>query len=97
MTDTNASQDQYRQIISDMLGELNQVLDEHVVTRVARNVEGLELSETGEITSLNGDPQEIVQNLIDKFVGLSNTVVVKTLQPLLKQHPWIKVPDIRTE
>lgn len=89
-----SSNEQYRQIITDMLKELSEVLDEHVVVKIARNVEGLSIADNGEVQSVQGDPQEVVQRVVDQFVGLSNKVVVKTLQPLLKQCPWIKVPGL---
>lgn len=86
----------YKQIIKDMLLELNQALDSHVVVKVARKVQGLRISETLDVETLEGDPQAIVQELVDAFVGLSNEVVVKTLRPLLKQCPWIKLPGTKT-
>lgn len=87
----------YKQIIKDMLIELNQALDPHVVVKVARKVQGLKISDTLEVEALDGDPQTIVQGLVDEFVGLSNQVVVRTLQPLLKQCPWIKLPGVNTQ
>lgn len=91
MTDTN---NQYNQLINDMLSELNKVLDSHVVVRIARKVNGLKITDQGEVESVEGEPQAIVQSLVDEFIGLSNVVVITTLQPLLKQCPWIKVPVI---
>lgn len=94
MANSTASEDQYKQLINDMTSQLEEVLDEHVVRKKLDQIEGLTFSETGEIQSIEGDPQEVVQRLVDTFLSLSNEVVVKTLQPLLKQCPWIKVPNI---
>jgi hypothetical protein len=94
MSDKSVSKDQYKKLIEEIRSELNQVLDEHVVTKKLSQVEGLSLSETGEITLITDDPQRVVQKLVDTFLRLSNEVVVKTLQPLLKQCPWIRVPSI---
>jgi hypothetical protein len=94
MNDTSAAPDQHHKLIKDMLEELNEVLDEHVVLKVARNVTGLKVTDQCEVESIEGDPQVAVQGLVDEFIGLSNAVVIKTLQPLLKQCPWIKVPMI---
>lgn len=91
-TDASVSSEQYSRLVNDMLQELNQVLDEYVVVRAARKVAGLKLSDKGEVESIEGDPQAAVQGLVNEIIGLSNAVVVKTLQPLLKQCPWIKVP-----
>lgn len=93
MTDeAKAASNQYHELINDMFSELSEVLDEHVVIKAARNVKGLRISDKGEIEGIEGDPQLVVQGLVDEFIGLSNAVVVKTLQPLLKQCPWIKMP-----
>ena len=78
-----------------MLAELRQVLDEHVVVKTLSGLPGLKLSEHGEILAIDGDPQEVIQGIVDKFVGLSNILVVKSLQPLLKQCPWIKLPILQ--
>lgn len=87
--DANA---QYHQLINDMLSELSSTLDEHVVSKVMRGVKGVTLSDEGKVISLTGEPQEIVQEVVNKFLGLSNELVVKTMQPILKQCPWIKIP-----
>lgn len=94
MSNGNSSEDQYKKLIEDMLNESRQVLDEHVVNKLVKEVENLTLSDSGEVLSIVGDPQEVIQNLINKFVGLSNEIIIKTLKPLLQQCPWIKIPDV---
>lgn len=89
---SKTSPDQHQVLINDMLRELDQVLDQHVVSRIANRVDGLKVSDQAKVKEISADPQAVVQGLVDEFVGLSNDVVVKTLQPLLKQCPWIKVP-----
>ena len=93
MNSTNDANAQYHQLINDMISELSSILDEHVVLRVIREVNGIAVSEEGKVLSLTGDPQEVVQELVNKFLGLSNELVVKTMQPILKQCPWIKIPN----
>ncbi|OGY18705.1 MAG: hypothetical protein A2786_04385 [Candidatus Chisholmbacteria bacterium RIFCSPHIGHO2_01_FULL_52_32] len=85
---------EYKNLISDMLRELRQVLDEHVLVKTLADLQGLKLSQNGEVLAIEGDPQAVIQGMVDKFVGLSNMVVVKTLQPLLRQCPWIKLPNV---
>jgi hypothetical protein len=97
MSDPSTSPNQYHELINDMLLELKEVLDEHVVVKAARNVIGLKITDDAKVEAIEGNPQAIVQGLVDEFIGLSNAVVVKTLQPLLKQCPWIKVPMAQQE
>lgn len=98
MTNTAPSaHDQYRTLVTEMLGELNQALDEHVVRKIAGQVEGLRFGDNGQLQAIEGDPQEVIQDLVDACVGLSNAVVIKTLQPLLKQCPWIRIPGTQSQ
>lgn len=85
---------EYQNLISEMLRELRQVLDEHVLVKTLADLQGLKLSQNGEVLAIEGNPEDVIQGMVDKFVGLSNLVVVKTLQPLLKQCPWIKLPNL---
>lgn len=94
MTDADFSDEQYKKLIQEMLDKLKDVLDEHVVVKIVRDVEGVTVSENGEVLSIEGPPQDIIQRLMDRFLGLSNDVVVKTLQPLLTQCPWIKISTL---
>ncbi len=93
MNDNSQSGKQYFPLIEDLLAELSQSLDEHVVAKVVSNVSGLKVSEEGKVLSIEGNPQDIVQELVNKFLGLSNEIVIKTMQPILKQCPWIKISN----
>ncbi len=92
MADGEFSQDQCKQLAQEMLDKLVEVLDEHVVFKLIKEVPGITISEKAEVLSIDENPQDVIQRLMDKFLSLSNEVVVKTLQPLLTQCPWIKIP-----
>lgn len=94
MNKQKTSQEQYKQLIQEMLNELKNVLGEKTVIRLGKEVEGLTLSSSGKVIQFSDDPQETVQKLIDKFVGLSNEIIITGLKPLLKQCPWIKIPNV---
>lgn len=94
MTDGDFSNDQYMKLIQEMLDKLKDVLDEHVVVKIVKDVEGVTISENGKVLSIEGSHQDIIQRLMDRFLSLSNDVVVKTLQPLLTQCPWIKISKL---
>jgi len=37
--------------------------------------------------NIDGQPQELIQGLIDQFVQLSGLIVRKTMEPLLSAYP----------
>jgi hypothetical protein len=63
------------------------VLGPDIATIIARKVQGLKIADDGTITDFDGDPQELLQNLINGYVNLSGLIVRKTIEPLLAKHP----------
>jgi len=77
----------YKKLISEVIKKQIVILGPYITLAKARNVKGLTLTDDGTVTAINGNPQEIVQSLIDQFVQLSGLIVKKTMEPLLTQFP----------
>jgi len=84
----------YKQLLTDVIKKQMVVLGPNITLAKARNVSGLTVSDDGSVTELKGDPQELIQALIDQFVQLSGLIVKKTMEPLLSLRADGMTPPI---
>ena len=92
----------YKQLLTEVIKKQMVVLGPNITLAKARNVSGLTVSDDGSVTELRGDPQELIQALIDQFVQLSGLIVKKTMEPLLSLRadgitPPVPEPPIITQ
>lgn len=73
----------YQALITEVIKKQIVILGPDITLAKARNVAGLTIGNDGTVTGLAGDPQVIIQALIDQFVQLSGLIVKKTMEPLL--------------
>lgn len=84
----NVSQNQdYKKLLTDVIKKQIVILGPTITLAKARNVKGLTISDDGTVTDMQGQPQELIQALIDQFVQLSGLIVKKTMEPLLSVYP----------
>lgn len=81
----------YKSLLTEIIQKQIVILGPNIALIQARNVEGLEVSDDGVVTSINGDPQKIVKDLIDEYVSLSGLIVKQALEPLLAKYPSLKL------
>jgi hypothetical protein len=81
------NQTDYKQLLTQVIQKQMVILGPTVALGKARNVNGLTISDDGTVTSMTGQPQELIQGLIDQFVQLSGLIVRKTMEPLLAVYP----------
>ena len=62
------------------------ILGPDIAILKAREVPGLEVSDSGSVESISGDSLEVLQNLVDKYVSLSGMIVRKAMEPLIQKH-----------
>lgn len=77
----------YKKLLTDVIKKQIVVLGPQITLAKARNVKGLTVSDDGTVTEMRGQPQEMIQALIDQFVQLSGEIVKKTMEPLLSAYP----------
>ena len=73
----------YKSLLTQVIQKQMVILGPTITLAKARNVKGLSVSDNGTVTSIQGQPQEAIQALIDQFVQLSGLIVKKTMEPLL--------------
>lgn len=77
----------YKKLLTDVIKKQIVILGPQITLTKARNVKGLTISDDGTVTEMQGQPQEMIQALIDQFVQLSGEIVKKTMEPLLSVYP----------
>lgn len=67
------------------------ILGPEIALSRAGRVKGLSVGNGGEVAELTGDPQEVLQNLIDGYISLSGEIVKNILAPVFAKYPSIKL------
>lgn len=80
------SQD-YKKLLTQVIQKQMVILGPTITLAKARNVKGLTVADDGTVVNIVGQPQELIQGLIDQFVQLSGLIVKKTMEPLLSAYP----------
>lgn len=84
--DAQPGQD-YKKLLTEVIKKQIVILGPGITLAKARNVKGLTISDDGTVTDMQGQPQELIQALIEQFVQLSGLIVKKTMEPLLSAYP----------
>jgi len=77
----------YQKLLTEVIKKEILVLGPAISLAKARNVKGLTVSEDGTVTTISGNPQELIQQLINQFMELSDLIVKKTIEPILANYP----------
>lgn len=81
----------YKNLIGEIILKQVDILGADMAVRKAKNVSGLNVSEEGKVISVDGDPHEILQRLVDEYIALSGEIVKNILGPVFVKYPEIKV------
>jgi len=81
------SESDYKKLLTDVIQKQMVILGPSITLAKARNVKGLTVADDGTVVNIQGQPQELIQGLIDQFVQLSGLIVKKTMEPLLSAYP----------
>src|SRR4030043_1933075 len=73
-------------LFNEIIEQQSVILGPDIATIIARKVKGLQISDEGKVYSLEGDPRQLLETLINEYVGLSGLIVKKTIEPLLAKH-----------
>ncbi len=81
------TQDDYKKLLTQVIQKQMVILGPTITLAKARNVKGLTVGDDGTVVNMVGQPQTLIQGLIDQFVQLSGLIVKKTMEPLLSVYP----------
>lgn len=77
----------YKKLFSELIKKQMLVLGPDITLAKVKNVIGLTVDVNGEVIKLEGDPQQMLQGLINQFVELSGLIVKKTMESILTSYP----------
>ena len=77
----------YKKLLTEVIQKQMVILGPSITLAKARNVKGLTVAEDGTVVNMEGQPQALIQGLIDQFMQLSGLIVKKTMEPLLSAYP----------
>lgn len=83
----------YMSLISEIIEKQAVILGPEIARLKAKNVPEIVFGEKNEITDIKGEPQKVLQNLIDEYVNLSGQIVKNALSSIFEKYPSVKKFD----
>jgi len=77
----------YKQLLSQLIKKQMLILGSEITLSKVRNVTGVTVDINGDVQKIEGDPQALLQSLINQFVELSGLIVKKTMESILTSYP----------
>jgi len=77
------SLEDYNALLTELIKKQILILGADITLATVKNVPGLEVDGWGTVNKVTGDPQVVLQNLINQFVELSGLIVKKTLESIM--------------
>lgn len=82
---------QYQQILSDLIKKQMVMLGPNVALATARKVTGLVVADDGTVTELSGDSQVILSAVAKQYMALSGAIAQMTLESIIAKYPGVKL------
>jgi len=79
--------EQYKSLITEVIGKQIVILGPEIAVLKARNVKTLEVSNEGKVLKIEGDPKAALENLVDEYVALSGQIVRSALTSVFTKYP----------
>ena len=77
----------YKSLFSQLIKKQMLVLGPDITLAKVKNVTGITVDLNGDVQKIEGDPQVLLQGLINQFVELSGMIVKKTMESILTSYP----------
>ena len=83
------TKEEYKKIFSEIIQKQAVILGPQIAVLKARNVPGVIVSDTGEVTEISGNEQLLLHQLIDQYVALSGEIVKNAVNSVFEKYPSI--------
>lgn len=80
----------YKELLSDIIAKQIVILGPEIAVLKARSISGLNISDGGKVLDFSGDPNELVEKLVDAYVDLSGQIVKSALISVFRKYPELK-------
>ncbi len=74
----------YPKLLTEILQKQAIIFGPTITLEKARKIHGLTLTDTGSVSAITGDPQQIITELKAQFGELSGYVVKKIIDPMIE-------------
>ncbi len=85
------SPEKYQGLITEIVRKQMDILGPDMALQKARAVEGLKFDDNGMLITINGDPQVVLEALVNEYIALSGEIVKNILNPVFQKYPDIKL------
>lgn len=83
-------QNQYLELISEVIEKQSIILGPDIAVLKARNVQELIIDDQGKVTGIKGDPGVALQKIVNVYVELSGMIVKNALGSIFEKYPNVK-------
>jgi len=84
-----SQKDDYKALLTEIIAKQAIVLGPDIAVLKARSVSGLQVSDDGKVSDYDGNPKDLIQELVDKYVELSGQIVKNALGSVFAKYPEI--------
>ncbi len=77
-------------MLTDLIQKQMVVLGPNIALDKARKIPGLQVTDTGEVLDMDGDPQMVLKGVANEYMTLSGEIAQMTLNTLLEKYPTLK-------
>jgi hypothetical protein len=83
-------QDEYKQMLTDLIQKQMVVLGPNIALDKARKIAGIKVTDDGTVLDMDGDPQMVLKGVANEYMALSGQIAQMTLNSLLEKYPQVK-------
>lgn len=83
-------QEQYTALLSEIIAKQGVILGPDIAILKARSVGGITIGDDGKVISIEGDPSQAIQRLVDAYVDLSGQIVKSALSSVFTKYSNLK-------
>jgi len=81
--------ERYKTLMSEVIAKQAVILGPEIAVLKARNVPGIVVGDSGEVTDITSEPSKILKKLVDEYISLSGEIVKNVMKPIFDKYPEI--------
>lgn len=81
----------YKNLLTEIIKKQMDILGPEIGVKKAQKVPGLSVDDNGQVKDIKGDPQIVMQKLVEEYIALSGEIVKNILGPVFQKYPEIKI------
>ena len=86
----NPTDHDYKEVLTEIVKKQAIILGPQIAILKARGVAGVTVDDEGNVTNIEGDPQGVLQKVIDQYVALSGEIVKIAVNSVFAKYPSLR-------